>query len=207
MKTKKSVSSTPSLQRKKLFLPLFLAGLMVFSVFAVVLSSFGPTPDDTTTITTTYKGYEFTSTTSGWTTTIKGQPFLIQSHPDTLQSFQAPELPLLTPLLTAQKIYLSVPPEHALHTPLSVLYTNLRTRFNNNAFLACTADGEGCEDLPLKTCADATTTAPVLVLDLAENDNTLPKMTIPHPHCYTFTAPSTTFMPLVNHFLFTLYTV
>jgi hypothetical protein len=155
MKTKlPTTERKQSLEKKKLFLPLFLASIMVFSAFAVVLSGYNSgSPDPTGSI--EYKDALFLPQGGGWLATLSGRQLFIRYSPLELEVVHAEaDFSSLHTLLTADKTYVSVTPGENVQVPLQEFYANLKP-YLPALFLACTEDGGGCEELPLKTCEDA----------------------------------------------------
>ena len=137
---------------------------MIFSVFAIIFSS----PQDTSvqdSSTQEYAGVLFKQQGTSWSASVNNKALLLRYNPlDVSSSFsELLDLFPLQTLFTASKIYLTVMPGEQVQLPLQELYTNLKP-FTPNLFLACGQEGPGCENLPLKTCSDATSTSAVFFI-------------------------------------------
>ena len=166
MKTKPIRSSDKSSNTKKLFVPLFLAGILLLSTFAIIFS--GPSQDTTSSY--TYKDYTFRLTAQGWESTLQGQPLVLRHGPQALETlFTQFSFSSATSLLGLQKVYLSSLPPEPVQEALRELYLN--SNILPPATLSCVADAPGCEELPLKSCSDATATTGVIIFRLGEQDS------------------------------------
>ena len=203
MKTKlaRTEGSQP-FEKKKLFLPLFLASLMIFSAFAVILSGYGPSEEEVTGA-VEYGGYEFTPHQGrGWQATVNGAPLLLRYSPFEVESlYQEVDMTPLHTLFEANKIYVSIAPEDSVRIPLQELYTHLKITLPS-VFLACTQDGQDCAELPLKTCADAGEGVGVLILkEGTEEGISLEE----EEHCVTLTGREQELTFFVDKLLLSLY--
>lgn len=161
--------------KKKLFLPLFLGSIMIFSVFAIIFSSPNTSsPNDSSVL--EYQGYTFRQQGTGWSTSVNGRTLNLRYNPvDVSSSFPDLDLSSLQNLFTASKIYLSFFPGEQIQLPLQELYNNLKPAYPQ-LFLTCVTEGPGCTDLPIKTCADATSSTAVLLLQ-SDPSSSPPTMT------------------------------
>ena len=144
---------------KRLFIPLFLAFILILSVFGYIFA--GKSSNDDT---SQYQGYSFTKTSQGWKLISAGKTYFFYSLPDQLH-----DIPL-APLPSASKFYIS---GQDISFFSSLPYRELTLNLGNAIKLqpACAQDSPGCETYPLKTCADATSNAPVLVYLYAEKSS------------------------------------
>ena len=199
MKTKPSRSfASESPTKKKLFLPLFLGGLLVLSTFAIIFSG----PAETPVQSYTYHDTSFRLTPQGWESTVQGQPLILRHGPKELESLY-PQFPFSSSatLLGLQKIYLSYLPNTLVEEALRDLYLN--SNILPPATLSCLEDREGCETLPVKSCKDATAGIGVIVFHLGEQD----AMTVDGT-CVTLTANTTTTLTqMTDTLVYTLYGV
>jgi len=121
-------------------------------------------------------GATFTQQPNGrWDVKGEGFALSIQFGPD--------ELALVDPvharaLQQAQKVYLTHEGGKDYLNTLADFYQNMRAFVP--VFLACVEDGPGCENLPLKTCADAGNGVAVAVVKIAEQ----PRVSL-EGDCYT----------------------
>jgi hypothetical protein len=170
--------------KKKLFLPIFLGSIMIFSVFAVIFS--GPPTDAPVQDSSTqeYAGVLFTQQGTSWSASVNNKALMLRYNPlDVSSSFPELDLTSLRTLFTAPKIYITMMPGEQVQLPLQELYTNLKP-FTPTLFLACSQEGPGCEDLPLKMCSDATSASAVFFI--RQNSNTAsPSLTKGNEFCYT----------------------
>tara|TARA_Y100000034_G_C6908281_1_gene422211 strand:+ start:6447 stop:7055 length:609 start_codon:yes stop_codon:yes gene_type:complete len=200
MKTKLArIERKGSFQKKKLFLPIFLAAIMVFSAFAIILSSYSgeDAPENPT---SDYKGYDFSSQYGSWTSTVNGRQLTLRYSPFELESLHTEiDLAPFTTLLASEKTYLSVLPEEQTQIPLQELYTNLKP-YISQIFVACAKDGIGCEELPLKTCTDASETTAVILLQEGE------ELTFENQkNCYTLTGTELALTQVIDKLILSLH--
>lgn len=174
-----SVSGEQPKKKGRLFLPLFLGGIMVLSTFAILFS--GPSNQDSST-SYKYGSTYYRLTSRGWEATVAGQQLLLRSGPKELVAFYS-DLPLesITSLKDADKFYLSTSPDQPLQLAIRELYANenILPAFS----LSCLKDDvKGCEQLPIKTCQQASDKIGVLILQLGETTSFTAEN-----HCYTAT--------------------
>lgn len=156
--------SAPSSEKKRLFFPLFVSFLLVFSVLGVVFSSY--TQESSSSDRVSYGEYAFRRDPSGlgWTTTTKGVSFVLWHLPDDVSSLDFPSLPRA--LWQSSKVYLSRPSETSLALAERDFYQNLRPTLP--LFLACPVDSPACSQMPLRTCADASAETFVVQFEVDE---------------------------------------
>lgn len=163
MKTKIPPSNKKSIFTKKLILPIFLASTMVFSMFAIILSGSNDSEEEKGRF-FEYGGYRFKNVGNIWTTTVNGREIALRYSPEILESlFEDLDLSKFETILGYKKVYLSISPGDSVELPLQEFYFNMK-QFIPNLFLSCVKDGEGCEELPLKSCEDATEDFMVIIL-------------------------------------------
>lgn len=182
-------------------MPLFIVFILVSSAFGVFIGGFNSSSPPTDTV--TVGNVEFSRQSDGrWTGAIKGISLVLSLSPRELSS-----LPLSVPLDTfssAQKIYLSVDPSNSPYLVLNEVYANMRNSPLPPAVLACSMEGPGCENLPLKTCLDA---GPgTVVLSFVSNNETTPTVNY-NDGCYTFSGNSDALLQAADAFLLQLFGV
>ncbi len=198
MKTKPVRSLQEPSKKKKLFLPLFLGGLMVLSTFAIIFSG----PSETSTTSYTYHDRSFRLTAQGWESTLQGQNLILRNGPQELTSYST-QFPFATAasFLGLQKLYASTMPDEPSQEAIRDFYLN--SNILPPITFACVADVAGCESLPLKTCADATATVGVVLFRIGE-----PLSFSADGTCATLMAPTPSELTqLTDAWLYTLYGV
>lgn len=167
MKPSKPVASSEPQRPRKLFLPLFIAFILIVSVFGVVLTSYSsdtPSQDESVRV----GDVEFQRTPSGrWTAQVGGVTLDLQFGPQELQTLSVGVD--AGGLRAASKIYLSRDPQANLLNAVPDFYNSLKPVAP--LFLACPADLPGCEDLPLKLCNEKGDGVVVVLLRSAEKDS------------------------------------
>lgn len=98
--------------------------------------------------TTKYKDKKFTLVNNLWVTYIDGKELVLVNDPNSLNDINLDGYNLKY----VNKVYLSRDPEYSLNNELGILRSNLNIIFVDSCF----EDLEGCKDLPLKKCEDAT---------------------------------------------------
>jgi hypothetical protein len=144
----------------KIIMPLFLASIMIFSILGFAFSS------NDTSGRIDFNGYKFAQTNSGFLTYKDNQQIVISSDPRSLDLTTLPEISI-NDLNTATKIYLSFNPEENLPQYLSYFNFNVKTKLKN-LIPACSEDVEGCGDIPIKSCEDASLLDRVIQLKYSE---------------------------------------
>ena len=181
--------------RRSWFLPLLLAFIFVMSIFGVVIT--GLTPDTALDLSVERGGYSFTPLADGrWSVALSGGTVLISASPDELD-FSGFDVSL-APLYGANKVYVTHLPAVA-SAPWGALTSSLQSFLF--ATPACTEDGPGCEQLPLKTCADASNG--VIVIQLLEGaaDYSL------DGQCYTLRGDEASLLNMVDVFVLSYHGV
>jgi len=198
MKTKPSRSLELRPQKKKWVLPAFLGGLLVLSTFAIIFSG----PGQSSTSSYKYHDIYFRLTPQGWESTVQGQPLVLRYGPKELESLY-PDFPYAASLflLSLQKLYLSTLPGEPIQEALRDFY--LQSAVLPPVTLACVVDVSGCEELPVKGCADATETIGVVIFRVGDED----ALTVDRT-CVTLVANTTTSLTqMTDTLLYFLYGV
>lgn len=149
---------------KKVIMPIFLASIMILSVLGFAFTS----GDGQGSV--KFNGYKFSKTNQGWLTYRDNQQILIASDPRTLDLSNTPKI-TLNDLNSANKIYLTTNPEENLQQYLAYFSFNILPKLKNK-IPACIKDVEGCEELPLKTCEDATISNKIIQIEFSETQET-----------------------------------
>ena len=150
----------PKKDRKKMYtvlLGLFFIGTMVLSILGFSGGGIDPNVQGSE---TTYGGRKFAQTEGRWITYLEDEtPITIAVNPDQLQSYENLDLSIFE---GRQKVYLSAPPTGDLAQ--AVAYLKSRINQFKTTVLSCEKDNLGCENLPLKTCKDATKEIGVVII-------------------------------------------
>ena len=154
---------------KKVILPLFIAGLMVFSIFGFAIVNSFSSPSQIDRI--EYNGYSFTYDGTIWTT--------YNSNGDKIEFLFDPRFivavytgDLIPKIFNHKKIYLSVDPDENLAQETQYFRQILQATANAQIVNSCPLDKTGCEQLPIKNCQDAIL-GEVLVLKLENGENSV----------------------------------
>lgn len=137
--------------RKKIVLPLFIAGIMVFSVFGVIIDSLSSAPPSTQKI--NYKGYEFVFDGQLWSTVKEKTKIEFLFNPNDIETVYTSNL--IEKMGMHKKIYLVMSPKEQLAQEKERLRQIIAGIMRIPVVNACPQDEEGCENLPLKNCSDA----------------------------------------------------
>ena len=178
---------------------MFLAGILLLSTFAIIFS--GPSQQDIAS-SYKYKDSTFRLTAQGWESTVQGQPLVLSNGPQALETLSTTfPFSSATSLLGLQKIYLSSMPPEPVQEALRELYLN--SNILAPVTLSCVADVAGCEELPIKTCTDATATVGVVLFRLGEQES----MTVDKT-CITLIANTTASLTqMTDTLIYSLYGV
>ena len=147
---------------KKIILPIFIASIMVFSIFGYMANR-SDNPEEAA-----YNFLKFVKSDNGWLAYKDNKKIIIQTNPKDLKDIQEPKL-TLQELNSAQKIYLSFNPEDNIYQALNSFVQQIKPLLNTFT-QACTKDVSKCSNLPLKTCSDATDI--IKVIQIQENNQT-----------------------------------
>ncbi|MFH1591812.1 MAG: hypothetical protein ABIB47_00385 [Candidatus Woesearchaeota archaeon] len=152
--------------KKKFILPIFIVGLMVFSIFGVVIGSLSADNADSF----KYKDYKFNYDGRTWFTFKDKQRIEFSIDPRELDTISIGGL--IDKLNSHNKIYLSVDPDQALDTEIQYFRTLITQMFQKPVINACPKENEDCKDLPLKDCPNAIPNQD-LIIKLEKGDNLL----------------------------------
>ena len=133
-------------EKKKLILPIFIAGILILSVFGYILGSAPPKEE-----TVSYGDYHFYKNVQGWNVRLNDKVLTFVHLPDEVQDISLSEA--LADYRTTPKIYVASTPVFFSSLAFRDLYTNMLS--SQNFQISCLHDVAGCEQYPLKTCADA----------------------------------------------------
>lgn len=140
----------------RLFLPTFIAITLILSVFGIVISR---SPENES---FKYKEHLFIKENNGFSTRINNQKYSFLYDPRTLENLTIAPL-TLTQLTYGTKFYISANPKEDIGLGLSEFYRLIKPLINKKFVQACTEDVEGCGNLLIKTCNDATPEEKVVV--------------------------------------------
>ena len=148
------------IKKRKLILPFFIIFTMVFSVLSFSLFN---TSSSSSSI-SEYKGHKFRSVNNVWVTNINGNEVVIFNDPNSLDI----DIDGFT-TKSINKLYLSRNPPGSITNELRGL-GNLIPFSGIGLVDSCFEDIEGCEDFPLKSCADAISDVGVFEVKISENN-------------------------------------
>ena len=148
---------------KKVVISLFLAFLMISSIAGFIIGFPLSNQDDSR---IKYLGYTFVQTPNGYLTYIGDSQLIISTDPRQVKLYQNMESLTLQELNAGSKIYFTFNPSENIQNTFSYFNANIRPRLNS--FIpACTKDAPECADLPLITCDNASPSAKVIQVQLA----------------------------------------
>lgn len=150
--------------KKRLFMPLFIVFILVFSIFGIVIGSFS---SSNVSDKIEYEGYKFTFDGNRWFTFKDKQRIESIFDPRELDYVYTGDL--LNKIFNHKKIYLSMSPKVNLDVERNAFRQILASLTGVSVVNSCTVDEEGCEDLPLKDCQDSIF-GEILVIKLEEGD-------------------------------------
>lgn len=137
----------------------FFILLMVFST----LSMYDPSQNEKVET----HGMEFVQAEQGWIAYTDNGYVQLLRDPSTLEDLG--DIPLVN-FVSVSKIYLTINPLDGNN--LNIALQELQRNINYGKLtLACTEDVKGCEDLPLKTCNDASEDTAVIQFENADNSS------------------------------------
>ena len=151
--------------KRSLILPIFIASIMILSVFGVIIGNLGNSEETSPNI-LEYKGLKFTKTDSGWQTSINNFQVNTLNSPNELNDIIL-NIPMES-LKSVSKVYISRNPKDYNKNLDLFLQANLRQLFNTQ--IACNIDIEECKNLPLKTCGDANDNTFVILIESGDKD-------------------------------------
>ena len=144
----------PEKKSRKLFLPIFIALIMILSALGFMWK--GPSKDQYK-----YNNLLFTKTKNGWLTYVDNKAFLLTYSPRELENITAAIS--LNNLNYAQIIFFSLNPEEDVYQAVYDFQTNMNNLFVPLLIPACTANVSKCINITLKNCQDATENAKVII--------------------------------------------
>jgi hypothetical protein len=137
-----------------------LAGLMIFSVFGIMM--YGYTNAETG---FTYNKFQFKRSTDGWTTKIDGKTVEFLYPPDSVEKITV-DPKITEKILASRMIYLTVDPEAKDIGSFEATRLDFALKFPEyfSIYVAngVTKENELYSKQPIITCANATTTVPVI---------------------------------------------
>lgn len=138
-----------------LAIALFFMVIMVSSVLEIYVQN----RDDTGVY--DYNGVKFTDLGNGWLANLEsGRQLYIVSNPKELENISISPVNLDS-LNYMPKIYLSYNPQGRTRIAVSEFLREIKLQ--PRLVPACPTDNDACKDMPLKTCADATSSAAVIL--------------------------------------------
>lgn len=140
----------------RLFLPAFIAITLILSVFGIVISR----PPENESF--EYKNHLFIQDNTGFSTRINNQKYTFLYDPRTLENLSIAPL-TLTQFTYGSKFYISANPKEDFGLAISEFNRLIKPLINKRFVQSCTEDVEGCENLLIKTCDDATPEEKVIV--------------------------------------------
>ena len=139
-------------EKRKLFVPLFIIGIMVLSMFGVVIG--GLSQDENV---EKYNGISFVELGNGYKFNVDGLDHNVYSFPQELERFEGSNVErLVNDLVVGKyaKVYLDISNGESLGA-VNQVYTNLG---GSGLFVpSCTeefAEEERCKELPIKSCEE-----------------------------------------------------
>ncbi|VVB81075.1 Uncharacterised protein [uncultured archaeon] len=148
---------------KKVWIGMFFAFIMIFSVFGIVMDSFRPATN------LEYKDYKFKVSQNQFFTTIDGAEHGFLFFPADLEYITIPE---------DAKVILDVPVITVTYDPQSTMAQSLaeaqyyfEAQLQNKKVVERALTNNTDTTLPQKTCADATPAQPVIELALANESS------------------------------------
>ena len=154
--------------RKKVVLPLFIAGIMVFSIFGVIIDSLSNTPPPTQKI--SYKGYEFIYDGQLWSTVKEKTRIEFLFNPNEIETVYTASL--IEKIAAHKKVYITMSQKEQLVQEKERLRQIIAGIMKIPVVNACPQDEEGCENLPLKSCSDALVNE-VLIIKIEQGTNNM----------------------------------
>src|SRR3989338_169739 len=146
----------------KVAIAIFTGLIMISSILGVLTSNQEEDVKE-------YKGYEFVLSNYGWLTYKDNKQIFIISDPDKIKNTTL--TPVYVNFNTYDKVYFTINPEDGAKTAISNLYTKLPFPQRNS--LACYEDFNSCQEMILKTCADADASTLVVYLEQTNQTETI----------------------------------
>jgi len=116
-----------------------------------------------------YNGVKFQEVEGGWIGYRGEERILLTNNPNELAevSIKGEGFDQLNSL---SKLYLSLNPDDRIQNALYEYEFSQNIRIEPPMFNSCFKDFEGCEDLPIKTCEDASSVTGVIIFKTGENN-------------------------------------
>tara|TARA_Y100000310_G_scaffold201978_1_gene202050 strand:- start:2507 stop:3103 length:597 start_codon:yes stop_codon:yes gene_type:complete len=156
-------------QKAKLILPIFIAFILIASIFGVMIGGlYGGDKDYEK-----YNGIFFKKTTDGRQTfSVDGANYNILYGPNEVKGFgsDVPE-DFLSDIVSVGKMYLDISDEKAAQGIFEI-YSNFNGKLN--IVLSCppeNKDAEQCKNLPLRSCEDVDGNTLIMLLSFSEKKN------------------------------------
>lgn len=139
----------------------FLGGMIIFIMIGSALNFYGSDEENSV----EYKGIDFVNTGNGWVGNKEnGKQIVLITNPEMLDNITIPNVNLAQmDFLT--KVYISYDPRQSVRGALYQFQRNIA--LSPRLVAACTVDIEQCEEIPIKTCEDTTTTTGVIIFEEA----------------------------------------
>ncbi len=154
--------------KKKLIIPLFIIGVMVLSVFGVMLGGLANTQS---TSVVKYHTFVFKQATGGYTFTSKSGDYFVANSPLQVEGFYHEIPSAFWHDLNSEKykkMYLDASDERTVKA-LNIVYSNLKTKANID--ISCVPEhsqDERCKELPLRECGKNEQGYVALMFELAQ---------------------------------------
>lgn len=152
--------------KKKLFIPIFIASVMILSVFGVIVGNLGTSEDTNSNNLIEYKGFKFIKTDLGWQTNVNNFQISILNSPNEINDIIL-NMPKES-LKEISKVYISRNPKEYINNLDLFLQSNLRQLVNTQ--IACNVDIEECKNLPLKSCNDIDNNTFIIMIKISDKN-------------------------------------
>lgn len=192
MKKKKITEKKESLFSKKRTLTYFMGGFIIMIMIASALNMWKGEKEETY----DYHGLKFIKTEQGFWAAYKGQQQIVLTYsPEDLENI---DLPANVGMISySQKMYISTDDIKSNARVMDYFRKNIG--ITELKPYACVEDMPGCENLPLKSCEDATQSQAVVVFKKAEETKVSYKA-----NCLTMEGDSESLIKAVDKLKFTL---
>lgn len=151
--------------KKKLLLPIFIAGLMVLSVFGIFVGNIGNNTEKEE-----YKDLVFIKVNNGWMTRYDNKQIVLTYSPKELEYFietkgiKEIKFVDLGGLSKGNKVYISIFPKDQTGNAFGNVFRSLKTLLNTNVLSSCYAEDEKCANVPIIKCEDAKEDVKVIMI-------------------------------------------
>jgi hypothetical protein len=159
--TNKKPAFYKSKKVQTIFVGIFMIVLMALSTISIGFGGDDAEESTEKEVKVQAKGLNFLSSSQGYVASTKsGSAIILQYDPSTLSEMEYLDFSIFK---LPSKVYVSFNPndQYALYA----LYSIERNILMNALSYACYEDFEGCQDMPLRTCDDATDSVSVIVLN------------------------------------------